>query len=399
MEAIGTLAGGIAHDFNNLLSAIIGHTELATDFVPKDGMARQAMQEVLAAGGRARDLVKQILTFSRQTEQERRPVPIQPIVKEALKLLRASMPTTVEIRQQIDPETGMILADTTQMHQVLMNLGTNADYAMREKGGVLDVRLKAVEVDREFAASHPPLTPGPHVRLTVRDTGSGMEPRVRERIFEPFFTTKGPGDGTGMGLAVVHGIVAGHGGTITVDSAPGRGAKFEIYLPRCDVVQTLETSPAEQPRGGMEAPARGQGERILIVDDEPYLAVLWRVMLERLGYRVTGCSSSLEALEIFRAAPRSFDLVLTDQTMPQMTGEALVKELLRIRPETPIILCTGFSHAVTEEKARALGIRAFLLKPISRRDLSLAVRFVLDQRIPSAARTVAGLFIVSHQEH
>ncbi|HSB81499.1 MAG TPA: PAS domain S-box protein [Candidatus Methylomirabilis sp.] len=395
MEAIGTLAGGIAHDFNNLLSAIIGHAELATDFVPRDGMAWQAIQGVLAAGGRAKDLVQQILTFSRQTEQERKPVPVHLIVKEALKLLRASLPTTVEFRQQVDPEAGMVLADSTQIHQILMNLCTNAEHAMREKGGVLDVRLMAVEVDTEYAASHPPLVPGPHVRLVVRDTGPGMEPKVRDRIFEPFFTTKGPGEGTGMGLAVVHGIVAGHGGKIAVDTAPGRGTKFEIYLPRCDVVQALETSPEEQARGGTDAPAPGQGERILIVDDEPYLAILWRVMLERLGYRVTGCSNSLEALEIFRAAPNSFDLVLTDQTMPHMTGAVLVKEVLRIRPETPIILCTGFSHAMTEEKARALGIRAFLLKPISRRDLSLAIRCVLDRRMPSAPQAAPGLVIVS----
>jgi CheY-like chemotaxis protein len=259
------------------------------------------------------------------------------------------------------------------------------------------VLLRSVEVDREFAATNPPLAPGSHIRLTVRDTGRGMEPRVRERIFEPFFTTKGPGEGTGMGLAVVHGIVAGYGGKITVDTAPGRGTKFEIYLPRCDAAKTVEAPSVVGARGGTEEQARGGREQILIVDDEPYLAVLWKVMLERLGYRVTGCSNSLEALDIFRASPMSFDLVLTDQTMPQMTGEALVKEILRIRPEIPIILCTGFSHAVTEEKARALGIRAFLMKPIARRDLGLAVRCVLDQRLTPAAQTVPGLFILSDQ--
>ena len=388
MEAIGTLAGGIAHDFNNLLAAIIGHAELVTDNVPRDGTAWQDLQHVLAAGKRAKDLVRQILTFSRQTEQERRPVSVSMISSEALRLLRASLPATIEIRQQVDPEAGNVLADASQLHQVLMNLCTNAEHAMRERGGVLDVNVKAVTVDRDFASSHPPLRPGPHVRLTVRDTGQGMPPHVRERIFEPFFTTKAPGEGTGMGLAVVHGIIAGHRGAISVDTAPERGTKFEIYLPRCDAAEA-GGAPAEEP-------FHGGRERILIVDDEPFLARLWIEMLQRLGYLVTGFTSSFEALEAFRATPNSFDLVMTDQTMPQLTGETLARECLRIRPDIPIILCTGFSHTMTEEKAKALGIRAYLMKPISRRELGLAVRCVLDQRVPTEVEAVPGLTILSN---
>ncbi|HSB71652.1 MAG TPA: ATP-binding protein [Candidatus Methylomirabilis sp.] len=387
MEAIGTLAGGIAHDFNNLLAAIIGHAELVTDNVPRDGTAWQDLQHVLAAGKRAKDLVRQILTFSRQTEQERRPVSVSMIANEALRLLRASLPATIEIRQHIDPEAGDVLADASQIHQILMNLCTNAEHAMRERGGVLDVNVKGVAVDRSFASSHPPLRPGPHVRLTIRDTGQGMPPHVRERIFEPFFTTKGPGEGTGMGLAVVHGIVAGHRGAISVDTAPERGTKFEIYLPRCDAAEAVD-APAEEP-------LHGGRERILIVDDEPFLARLWREMLQRLGYQVTGFTDSFEALETFRATPESFDLVMTDQTMPQLTGETLARECLRIRPDIPIILCTGFSHTMTEEKARALGIRAYLMKPLSRRELGLAVRCVLDQQVPAEVQAVPGLTILS----
>jgi two-component system cell cycle sensor histidine kinase/response regulator CckA len=255
---------------------------------------------------------------------------------------------------------------------VLMNLCTNAEHAMRERGGVLDVRLEAVEVEADFAANHPPLKPGPHVRLTVRDTGHGMEPRVRERIFEPFFTTKGVREGTGMGLAVVHGIVAGHGGTITVDTAPGRGAGFEVYLPQCDSPTAVET-PGEEP-------IRGGRERILIVDDEPMLVYVWETVLGRLGYQAVGLTSGLEALEALRAAPASFDLVVTDLLMPRLTGEALARELLRLRPDLPIILCTGFSDIMTEEKAKAMGIRAFLMKPLGVRDIGRAVRRVLDQQ-------------------
>jgi PAS domain S-box-containing protein len=372
LEAIGTLAGGIAHDFNNILTAILGFTELALYDVPQDSAAWCNLQEAFTAGKRAKDLVQQILAFSRQSKQEYKPVQLHLIVKEALTLLRASLPATINIRQHIAPRAGTVLADPTQMHQVLMNLCTNAEHAMRETGGVLEVRLEAVEVDADFAAVHPELTPGPHLRLTVRDTGYGMKHEVMERIFEPFFTTKDLGEGTGMGLAVIHGIITSHGGAITVASAPGHGTTFEVYLPRIDRTAGPEARPEEAIPGGHE--------RILFVDDEDALARLGQALLERLGYEITVRTSSIEALEVFRVAPQRFDLVITDQTMPNMTGEVLARELRRIRPDIPIILCTGFSYMMTAEKAQTLGIDAFLMKPLVTRDLGLAIRQVLDSR-------------------
>jgi len=371
MEAIGTLAGGIAHDFNNLLTTIGGYTELAGDAVAKDGAAWHNLQEVLAATRRAKDLVRQILTFSRRRELEQKPIALQPIVREAMRLLRASLPATIEIRQQIDPDCGTVLADPTQMHQVLMNLCANAGYAMRERGGLLEVCLDVVDGDAEFAIRYPGLAIGPHARLTVRDTGPGMPPSVRERIFDPFFTTKGPGEGTGLGLAVVHGIITSHRGVITVDSAPGLGTRFEVFLPRLEAPEFATTRA--------EPPIRGGTERILFVDDEPLLTHLWDRMLRGIGYSVLSCTDGLEALEIFRATPEAFDVVITDQTMPKITGEELARELLRLRPDLPIILCTGFSHTMTEEKAKAMGIRAYLTKPLARRDFDQAIRRVLGQ--------------------
>jgi PAS domain S-box-containing protein len=373
MEAMGTLAGGIAHDFNNILAAIIAQTELASDGLPEGGQLWQQLQQILAASGRARDLVRQILTFSRQTEQVRRPVVVQEIVREVMRLLRATLPTTIDFRQQIEPGRARVQADPTQIHQVLINLCTNAEHAMRGRGGLLEVQVKTVEVDAEFAAAHPPLQPGSHVKLTVRDTGHGMTPQIQERIFEPFFTTKVRGEGTGMGLAVVHGIVTAHEGVLAVESAPERGTRFDCYLPRCDGTE-MSTIPEE-------AVARGQGARILFVDDEPVLVQIWTAILGKLGYFVTGRTDSREALEAFRGSPDAFDLVITDQTMPEMTGETLARELLRLRPTLPIILCTGFSHTASEEKAKALGIRALLMKPVSRHDLCLTVQRLLAERV------------------
>ena len=373
MEAIGTLAGGIAHDFNNILAAIIGYAELIVDDMPVGSRQREALVEILAAGARARELIRQILTFSRRTDRERRRIALQTIVAEALRLIRASIPTTVEIRQQVEPDGAVVLADPTQLHQVMLNLATNADYAMRERGGVLDVQLKTVDVDAEFAAGHPPLRPGRHARLTVRDTGHGMTAQVRERIFDPFFTTKRPGEGTGMGLAVVHGIVTGHGGAIAVESAPGRGTRFDIYLP------CREGAPEDQDTRE-ERPVRGHEERILLVDDEPALVRVWAAMLEQLGYRVRTSTNSLEALEAFRDNPRAFDLVITDQTMPDLTGEVLAQELLRLRPDLPVILCSGYSHTLNEEQERGVGVRAVLMKPVARRDLCLTIQRLLEER-------------------
>jgi PAS domain S-box-containing protein len=377
LEAIGTLAGGIAHDFNNILGAILGFTELALCDVPPDSTPWRNLQEVLTAGNRARDLVRQILTFSRQSRQERKPVQLQVLIKETLKLLRASLPATIDIRQHLAAETSTVLADPTQMQQVLMNLCTNAEHAMRETGGILEIRLEEIEVDATLATRHAALRPGPYLQLSVRDTGHGILPQILERIFDPFFTTKSPSEGTGLGLAVVHGIVASHGGAITVTSTPGQGTTFQIYLPRLDMTAESEMAPEE-------AVPRGQ-ECILLVEDEAALARLGQQMLERLGYQVVTRTSSIEALEAFRATPQRFDLVVTDQTMPNLTGDALARELRRIRPDIPIILCTGFSHLMTAEKARALGIDAFLMKPLVARDLSLAIRQVLE-RTPEKTR-------------
>jgi signal transduction histidine kinase/ActR/RegA family two-component response regulator len=377
MEAIGTLAGGIAHDFNNILAAIIGYTELAVYDLPQDSAPERNLQAVLSAGKRAKALVQQILAFSRRARHERGPVRLHLLVNEALTLLRASLPTTIEIQQQLDPQAGPILADTTEMHQVLLNLCANAEYAMRETGGILEVLVEPVEVDAAFAAAHPPLGPGPYVRLTVRDSGPGMDPEVLAHIFEPFFTTKAVGQGTGMGLAVVHRIVTNHGGTIVVQSTPGAGTTFALYLPQTDVTASGESH-------AQESIAPGAG-RVLFVDDEEVLAHLGQAMLVRLGYDAVVSTSGLEALEVFRPTPQRFDVVITDQTMPHMTGEQLAKELRCIRPDIPIILCTGFSYVMSTEKAQALGIDRLLMKPLGMQELGVALQQVLSPR-PAEAR-------------
>ena len=372
MEAIGTLAGGIAHDFNNILGVILGFSELTLYEVAQSSVAWHNLQQVLTASQRAKDLVRQILTFSRKDEQERQPLQLYLVIHEALKLLRASLPTTIDIRQELAEDSGTILADPTQMQQVLMNLCNNAEYAMRDTGGILDVRLDKMEVGEALAARHPELLPGPYVRLTVRDTGIGMEEAVLARIFEPFYTTKSAGDGTGMGLAVVHGIVTNHSGAIDVDSTPGQGTTFTLYLPQIQAAGTEELQP--------DTPAPHGTGQILFVDDEETLARLGQRMLERLGYSVVAITNSIEALETFRRTPEAFDLVITDQTMPQMTGEVLARELRQIRADIPIILCTGFSHVIDTDKAAAQGIDAFMLKPLIAKDLGLAIQQVLSQR-------------------
>jgi CheY-like chemotaxis protein len=372
MEAIGTLAGGIAHDFNNLLNPIFINTELVLLDAPLEERMRQYLQMVLQAAERGRNLVKQIITFSRQKEQERKPLKAEPLIKEALKFLRASLPSTVEIRQNIQRETGFILADPTQIHQVIMNLCSNAAYAMREKGGVLEVSLAEVEVDSDMALRYPDFKPGPYLRLTVTDTGAGMTLEVMDRAFDPFFTTKKPGEGSGMGLSVVHGIVKNYGGTITVYSEVGKGSTFNIFFPRVKA----EGSPTDvSPR----PLATGEG-RVLLVDDEEAQVESVRNMLERMGYRVVAKTDSREALALFRQNPRLFDLVVTDQTMPQMTGVKLAEELLRIRPDLPVILCTGFSETVDANAAKASGICQFLMKPFSVREMAETIRRALEKK-------------------
>ncbi len=371
MESIGTLAGGIAHDFNNILTAILGYTELAIATVPKESRTNRNLQEVLTAGHRAKHLVQQILTFSRQSGQERVSIDIHHIVQEALKLLRATIPSTIEIRQNIVSKA-TTLADPTQIHQVIVNLCTNAEFAMREQGGLLDISLDDVEIKDSSSTDRPNLKPGPYIRLTAKDSGVGMTPEVVERMFDPFFTTKPIGEGSGMGLAVVHGIVTTHGGNIFVESAPGIGTKIEVYLPTIrtaiwDVFSTQDPIPSGK-------------ESILFVDDEETIVRLGQELLTHLGYSVTVRTSSIEALALFRNDPQHFDMVITDQTMPTMPGDALSRELLRIRPDLPIILCTGFSHVVSAEKAKAMGIRGYLMKPLAIRDLAPIVRHVLDEQ-------------------
>ena len=371
MEAIGTLAGGIAHDFNNILSSVLGYTELALDDAEEGTRLRSNLQTVLSAGERARDLVQQILAFSRQSETAFSPIQVKLITKEALRLLRAILPTTIEIRQDIQSDS-MVLGDPTQIHQILLNLGTNADHAMREKGGLLEVTLADVGLDSLFTAKHPDIKPGTHLKLMVRDTGHGIPPHILDRIFDPFFTTKDKSEGTGMGLSVVHGIVKAHGGAITVQSEPGKGTVFNAFLPVIEKTIAMEAP--------IEKPLSTGTERILFVDDEIPLVRLGKWILEPLGYDVTTRTSSIEALELFKAQPDRFDLVITDMTMPNLTGSELALKLGKIRPDIPIILCTGFSHEITAEKSKEMGIKAFLFKPILSEVMAETVRRVLDEK-------------------
>jgi len=371
LETIGTLAGGIAHDFNNILGPILGYTDMLLEDHDVDGHIKHDLEHILGAAYRAKDLVEQILLFSRQGERERVPVQIHLIVKEALKLIKATTPSTIEIRHEIDADCGAVLADPTQIHQVLLNLFTNAQHAMRDSGGVLLVQLECVEVDEPFARSHPGLEKGPYVVLTVEDTGHGIDRPSLEHIFEPFFTTKLVGEGTGLGLSVAHGIVVSHGGIVTVESAIDEGAAFRVYLPRVEQCAAATTE--------YSATSATAGESVLFVEDREDVAVMGQRMLERLGYDVTTARTGDHALETFRQDPGRFDLVLTDQTMPGMTGAVLAGELLRIRPDLPIVLVTGFSETVTPESAKLIGIRGFIRKPIVMRDLAVALRDALDR--------------------
>ena len=372
MEAIGTLAGGIAHDFNNILTGILGNAEMARLELAEGHPARQFLAESLAAAERARNLVAQILTFSRRREQQRAVLALAPVVEEALRLLRASLPATIELCVSLREDVPAVLADPTQVHQVLMNLGANAAHALRARGGRIEIFQNLVELPAEQSAAGVRLPAGRYVRLAVRDNGHGMDAATRERIFEPFFTTKPPGHGTGLGLAVVHGIMESHDGAITVDSAPDEGAIFHLYFP------AIEAEPAANATDELIAP-RGRGQRILVVDDEPVVARLATRILERLGYRATAFLDPVEAVAAFRADPDAFDLVLTDLTMPHLTGVEVASDLLRLRPTLPIILSTGFSGRLNEADARRFGIRAMLGKPYTVQSLAEAVQRVLSE--------------------
>lgn len=377
MEALGTLASGIAHDFNNILSASMGYTELALMNPQTDPTVKETLAKVLQAGNRAKDLVAQILAFSRRTEQELKPLQVGPLLKEALHLLRSSLPASIDIQQEIRPSGDMIMGDATQLHQVVMNLCVNAAGAMEETGGVLKVTLGQVKLRRRHPGLRVDLEPGSYLLLQVCDTGTGIEPAIIEQIFEPYFTTKKPGEGTGLGLAVVHGIVRDHHGAIRVESRPGLGSTFSVYLP---VVES--TSPGLN--AGDESDVPTGNERILFVDDERSLSEVAQSLLGILGYRVQAFTSSLEALEAFRRNPGAFDLVITDMNMPNLDGRDLSRQILDIRPNMPIIVCTGFSHRISEKEIDPLGISKLLMKPLTKRELGQAVREVLDKRTPAA---------------
>jgi len=370
MESIGTLAAGIAHDFNNILSPILGHTEMLLMDVPENKLSQDSLNQIHIAALRAKSLIKQILEFSRQENYERMPMKIQPIIKEALRLIRSTIPTTIEIKQDINPHCGIIKADPTQIHQIIMNLTTNSFHAMEETGGKMQVSLNQIEFGTQDIIN-PNMAPGGYVCLTIADTGVGMEKQIIDKIFDPFFTTKEKGRGTGMGLSVVHGIVTAMGGVIHVYSEPGKGTQFQVYLP-------TEKNPVEEQNTGIEEAIQGGVEHILLVDDEENIITMEKRMLERLGYHVTSHTSSLDALDAFRSNPDKFDLVITDMTMPNMPGDKLSIELLKIRHDIPILICTGFSEVMPEEKTASLGIKGFLFKPISMKELARKIRKMLD---------------------
>jgi PAS domain S-box-containing protein len=372
MEAIGHLAGGIAHDFNNILAAIIGYTEMAIEGAPQTGDFDDDLKEILAAGQRAKELVTQILTFSRQTEREPELVEVIYIVKEAVKMLRAMLPSTIELcwKSGVHPQS-RVLADPTEIHQVVMNLCTNAAHAMREKGGKLDIEVGEVVLGDDAPLPHPDLAPGDYLRLRITDTGHGMSEEVMVQMFDPFFTTKAKGEGTGMGLSVLHGIVKSCNGAITVESEEGAGSTFNVYFPRISV---------ESPETARDAKTliRGKGH-ILFVDDEKPLADFGKKMLEQLGYSVTTTNSSKKALEIFTSNPSRFDLLITDYTMPRMTGLDLAREVKRVRPGMPVILCSGFNDKVDELNFSSFGIEAFIPKPFNIHKLSRLVKSTLER--------------------
>lgn len=372
LEAIGTLAGGISHDFNNILSPILGHTEILMEDIPENSALRVSLDEIYKAALRARDLVKQILTFSRQGNTEIKLIKIQPIIKEALKLIRSTIPTTIEIRQNITSGCGTVRADPTQIHQIIMNLSTNAFHAMESTGGELLVSLKEVELGPDDPVINFDMIPGSYACLEISDTGTGMNHDIVAKIFDPFFTTKKKDKGTGLGLSVVHGIVKSMNGAINVYSEPERGTRFNIYIP---LVQSGFKEESVHPKSSIQTGT----EKILLVDDEEAIAELQKRILERLGYDVISRVSSLEALEAFRANPEKFDLVITDMAMPKMSGNRLAAELIKIRPDIPILLCTGFSQQIAQETADAMGIRGVLMKPIIIKELADKIREVLDK--------------------
>jgi two-component system cell cycle sensor histidine kinase/response regulator CckA len=371
MEAIGTLANGVAHHINNLLMIILGYTELAMSEFSEESHTYSRLKKVIQGSLRARDVVQQILTFSNPGVIERQPVRIGPMIAESLRLLWSSIPSTIDIWENITAKSDVVLADPSQINQVLINLCNNAIDAMKEQGGILEVILEEVELNEAAAVPDPDLEPGCFLKLTVGDTGHGMTPEVMKRVFEPFFTTRAVGECTGMGLAVVHGIVKNHGGAVTVQSEPGKGSIFQVYLPKSE----------KEVKWGMEVTGRSPGghERILFVDDEKLVVDAVKEMLDCLGYRVTAKTSSVDALELFKREADRFDMVITDLIMPELTGLEMAKEILKNKPGIPLMVFTGFSERIDEKEAKAIGIDAVLKKPLLMRELAQKIRNVLDK--------------------
>ncbi|EKD39395.1 MAG: hypothetical protein ACD_75C00423G0001 [uncultured bacterium] len=370
MEAIGTLAGGIAHDFNNILSAVFGYAELSIIRSRGNQVLQRNLNGILEAAKRAKDLVQQILLFSRQGEQELKPLQIRPLIKESLKMLRSSLPTTIKIKQQIEGDLENVLANPTQIHQIIMNLCANAAQAMEEDGGVLTVGLSQVGLTEENVRHHPGRKAGTYLKLRVQDTGRGIPAELLDKIYNPYFTTKAKGQGTGLGLSVVHGIVQSYSGLIEVGSEPGRGTVFDVFLPAIELEAVREELPVIQLPGG--------SEHILLVDDEAVLIEVLGDMLRLLGYRVTATTSSVGALRMFQASPADFDLLITDMTMPELTGDRLTIEVRAERPDLPVIICTGYNRRLSDNNPETLAVQAILMKPVEHIQFARTVRAVLD---------------------
>jgi CheY-like chemotaxis protein len=372
MDALGVMSGGIAHDFNNILAAIMGFTDIVRGHLPPGSRDARSLERVMEAGLRGRELIKQMLAFSRKGDLVKRPLVVAGVVKETVKLLRASIPTTISIEVKVEREPGMILGDPVQLQQVLMNLSTNAAHAMREKGGSLTVELTGFSASRRNSLG---LLPGPYLKLVVKDTGEGIPEGDIEKIFDPFFTTKKKGEGTGLGLSAVHGIVRQLDGRIMVESRLGEGTTFSVFFPKIEKMAMAD---------GVDGEAAATGhERILFVDDEEPLVEMGADILQELGYQVACRTGSRAALALFKLDPSQFDLIITDQTMPEMTGIELAREAMAIRPGIPVILCTGYSHRVDADAAKKVGIRAFAMKPLTKKEIAKIVRKVLDAPSPA----------------
>jgi signal transduction histidine kinase/ActR/RegA family two-component response regulator len=371
METIGTLAGGIAHDFNNILTPILGYTDMALEELPEESNLRFDIEQINNAARRGKDLVQQVLTFSREVDFANKPIQLEPIVAEALNLIKASFPPGVQITQHFDQKIGTVLADPIHIHQIVMNLCTNANHAMMKTGGILDVRLESVKLDQRTADKIPNLKKGSYIRLTISDTGHGMDIKTKERIFEPFFTKKEVGSGSGLGLSVVHGIISNYGGAIIVDSSPGKGSTFIIYLPKY-------AGELSEPDKLSKKLLKGD-EYILFVDDEPEITFMGKKMLENLGYKVTISSNSLSALEEFCSKPSKYSLLVTDQNMPNMTGTELASKMKSVQPGLKVIIITGYSDTLSEEVLEESGISEVILKPMILDDFSKVIRRVLDK--------------------